>query len=306
MENVAWGVKSPARTLELEPRRRTFQCALALRRMVALVLATVGVFLLLPPEWSVGAPPEAPASVPTPAPVPAPTPAPRAPERNKQPTTPAIEGAYAVEGSGEGVRVRRLFGDIYHLDSSDGWEGVGILDGNAYRGVFRYRSVSDAADRKMGEHLIDWTAPETPTVQLTYAAARTDQLAQRWRRLPDPGQRATGKSASPGGPPREGAATSGGRPAFGEYVYVEELPEALTKVAPDYPTDMKPGVEATVIVQALVLENGTVGDVRVVQSVPMLDEAAIASVRQWRFKPAMSKGAPVAVWVAIPVKFGTR
>ena len=80
----------------------------------------------------------------------------------------------------------------------------------------------------------------------------------------------------------------------------------LTKVAPDYPTDMKPGVEATVVVQALVLENGTVGDVRVVQSVPMLDEAAIASVRQWRFKPAMSKGAPVAVWVAIPVKFGTR
>ena len=71
MEKVAWGVKSLARTLELEPRRRTFKCALALRRRVALVLATVGVFLLLPPPWSVGAPTEAPASVPTPAPVPA-------------------------------------------------------------------------------------------------------------------------------------------------------------------------------------------------------------------------------------------
>ena len=60
------------------------------------------------------------------------------------------------------------------------------------------------------------------------------------------------------------------------------------------------------IVQALVLEDGSVGDVRVVRSVPMLDEAAVVAVRQWRFKPAKSKGLPVAVWVAIPVKFGVH
>ena len=88
-------------------------------------------------------------------------------------------------------------------------------------------------------------------------------------------------------------------------MYLEELPEAVSKVAPTYP-DMKPGDEGTVMVQALVLEDGSVGDVRVVHSVPMLDGAAIASVRQWRFKPAMSKGIPVAVWVAIPVKFSVR
>jgi protein TonB len=35
----------------------------------------------------------------------------------------------------------------------------------------------------------------------------------------------------------------------------------------------------------------------------MLDAAAAAAVRQWRFKPATSKGEPVAVWVGIPVKF---
>jgi len=93
------------------------------------------------------------------------------------------------------------------------------------------------------------------------------------------------------------------RPEFGEYVYVEELPEAVKKVDPMVPDDQD-RVRAVVIVQALVLEDGSVGDARVVESVPILDEAAVACVRQWRFKPATSGGKPVAVWVAIPIRFG--
>ena len=34
-----------------------------------------------------------------------------------------------------------------------------------------------------------------------------------------------------------------------------------------------------------------------------LDDYAVGAVRQWRFKPAMARGKPVAVWVALPVKF---
>jgi len=44
-------------------------------------------------------------------------------------------------------------------------------------------------------------------------------------------------------------------------------------------------------------------DTKVVKSIPMLDAAAVACVRQWIFKPALSKGQPVSVWVAVPVKF---
>jgi len=74
-----------------------------------------------------------------------------------------------------------------------------------------------------------------------------------------------------------------------------------------YPEEAKrAGVEGTVMLQALVLEDGTVGDCRIVQSVPGLDEAAVAAVRQWRFKPALSKNVPVSVWVATPVKFSKR
>jgi TonB family protein len=93
-------------------------------------------------------------------------------------------------------------------------------------------------------------------------------------------------------------------PKVGEYVYVEELPEAITKVAPQYPEAARQAsVEGTVMVQALVGKDGRVKDTRIAKSIPMLDAAAVAAVQQWIFKPAKSKSRPVAVWIVTPVKF---
>src|SRR5215831_4698133 len=93
-------------------------------------------------------------------------------------------------------------------------------------------------------------------------------------------------------------------PAFGEFVNVEELPEPITKVPPDYPEIARAsGTEGTVMLQALVGKDGKVKDVRVVKSVPVLDDAAVKAVKQWVFKPALSNNKPVAVWVAVPVRF---
>lgn len=93
-------------------------------------------------------------------------------------------------------------------------------------------------------------------------------------------------------------------PRLGEYVYFEEMPEAITKVPPQYPDIAREaGVDGTVTVQALVGKDGRVKDTKVTKSIPMLDAAAVAAVRQWVFKPALSNNKPVAVWVAIPVKF---
>lgn len=96
-------------------------------------------------------------------------------------------------------------------------------------------------------------------------------------------------------------------PQFGEYVYVEELPEAITKVKPVYPDIAREaGVDGVVLVQALVGKDGHVKDVRVVKRIPMLDDAAITAVKQWVFKPALSNNKPVAVWVAVPVRFSLQ
>ena len=92
--------------------------------------------------------------------------------------------------------------------------------------------------------------------------------------------------------------------APGTYVYVEELPEAIVKVTPHYPDSARiAGVDGTVLVQARVCACGEVGETRVANSIPLLDAAATAAIRQWIFKPALTHGEPVAVWVVVPVRF---
>ncbi len=94
-------------------------------------------------------------------------------------------------------------------------------------------------------------------------------------------------------------------PKLGEYVYVDELPLAITKVAPVYPASAREaGIAGQVMVEALVMRDGSVGDVFVVKSIPELDAAAVEAVRQWRFQPAKAHSVTVAVWVAVPLKFG--
>jgi protein TonB len=100
------------------------------------------------------------------------------------------------------------------------------------------------------------------------------------------------------------APPSDDEPAFGTYVYAEELPEVITKVNPVYPEMAREAnVDGTVMVQALVGKDGKVHDVRVVKSIPLLDQSAQDAVRQWVFKPALANNKPVAVWVGVPVRF---
>ena len=117
-------------------------------------------------------------------------------------------------------------------------------------------------------------------------------------------QSTPGVSADNGGDLVVQAPSEEEMPKFGEYVYVEELPEAITKVSPVYPDIAREAnVDGVVLVQALVGKDGHVHDTRVVKSVQMLDDAAVAAVKRWVFKPALSNNKPVAVWVAVPVSF---
>jgi TonB family protein len=56
----------------------------------------------------------------------------------------------------------------------------------------------------------------------------------------------------------------------------------------------------------LVGEDGFVKDMFVIQSVPMLDEAAADAAWTAVFKPALQKDRPVAVWMVIPLEFSLR
>ena len=63
------------------------------------------------------------------------------------------------------------------------------------------------------------------------------------------------------------------------------------------------GVRGVVIIEATIDADGTVKDARVLRSIPMLDAAAVAAVRQWRYTPTLLNGQAVPVIMTVTVPF---
>jgi TonB family protein len=82
-------------------------------------------------------------------------------------------------------------------------------------------------------------------------------------------------------------------------------PPLKTKtVPPVYPSGaVQAKIQGVVIVDATVGTDGKVKDVKVIRSIKMLDDAAVAAVRQWEFKPTAIDNHPVQVITTIPVNF---
>jgi len=54
---------------------------------------------------------------------------------------------------------------------------------------------------------------------------------------------------------------------------------------------------------ALIQKDGLIGDLRVVSGPPMLADAAVEAVRQWRYRPYLLNGQPVEVRTTVNVVF---
>jgi protein TonB len=81
-------------------------------------------------------------------------------------------------------------------------------------------------------------------------------------------------------------------------------PAKLRHVAPVYPAIAQAArVQGTVIVDAIISTSGRVESVRVLRSVPLLDEAAASAVREWVFTPTLLNGVPVPVVMTVTVTF---
>ena len=76
---------------------------------------------------------------------------------------------------------------------------------------------------------------------------------------------------------------------------------------PVYPDiAMRARVAGMVILEAVIDAEGRVVNVKVLRSVPMLDQAAIDAVRQWEFTPTRLNGVPVPVVMTVTVNFTLR
>jgi protein TonB len=82
-------------------------------------------------------------------------------------------------------------------------------------------------------------------------------------------------------------------------------PSVLYKEEPRYTEEAKDDkIEGTVTLQLEITAEGRPENIRVKQSLGHgLDENAIAAVQNWRFKPGVKDGQPVAVYANIEVTF---
>ena len=83
-----------------------------------------------------------------------------------------------------------------------------------------------------------------------------------------------------------------------------KFPSRTFFVSPAYPSLAKSArIEGTVYLEATIDANGIVRDVKVLKSIPLLDEAAKAAVSQWRYTPTKLNGVAVPVILTVTVTF---
>ena len=89
-----------------------------------------------------------------------------------------------------------------------------------------------------------------------------------------------------------------------------ESPQLLHEEKPAYTAGaMRAKVQGMVEVEAVVLPDGSVGQVQIVRSLDDrfgLDDKALEAVKRWRFRPGTRQGKPVAVIVTIELNFTLR
>jgi TonB family protein len=82
-------------------------------------------------------------------------------------------------------------------------------------------------------------------------------------------------------------------------------PPMLIKVVdPIYPEKArKAQVEGTVILEARTDEKGNVEDAKILKSIPVLDQAALDAVKQWKYEPTVIDGKPRKIVFTVSVRF---
>jgi protein TonB len=87
---------------------------------------------------------------------------------------------------------------------------------------------------------------------------------------------------------------------------LDQAPRAVVKMPPVYPYKAREqGVEGVVEVKILVRDDGSVGDIQIMDSRPkdVFDDAVINAIEKWRFEAGTIGGKKVTSWVVTSLHF---
>jgi periplasmic protein TonB len=145
-------------------------------------------------------------------------------------------------------------------------------------------------------------APPQPVAEVTPA-------------IPDSGADSGAQRASAGDGERPGAGSGpdSGRGSGGVVYGIGNgvsSPIPLRRPPPAYTVDaMRARLQGVVVLNCIVQPDGKCTDIRVMRSLDAmfgLDEQAVASAREWRFRPGQRLGSPVPVQVTLEIAFNIR
>jgi protein TonB len=81
----------------------------------------------------------------------------------------------------------------------------------------------------------------------------------------------------------------------------------LVDVRPVYPAAAREaGIEGVVILEVKIGADGGVETARVLKSIPLLDEAALDAVKQWKFVPTLLNGQPTSITMTTAINFAIQ
>jgi len=218
----------------------------------------------------------------------------------------AIEGTWPLEDRWEGPAVV----EDYQIAGEASQSGVGLLGPQgllqiltpAHERVFRSETALAVLSARGFGRGGGGGQP--------FDAAEQQQVATAMRnaasRLQSPAAAGFSTSISLEASAPQGVASEapGGAPAPFRVGGTIRQPAKLVDVAPVMPDEARAaGIRGVVILELIIGVDGTVTSARVLRGIPLLDNAALAAARQWRYEPTVVNGQAVPVILTATANF---
>jgi periplasmic protein TonB len=84
-------------------------------------------------------------------------------------------------------------------------------------------------------------------------------------------------------------------------------PQLIRRVQPQYPPlAMEARVQGNVVIDSVIDKQGNVTQMRVVSGNPLLIQAAMSALREWKYQPTLLNGTPVSVEMLVTIHFNLQ